>query len=184
MTTPPHQHGAADGSAHGATSDPAGPERIARNRPRNRPVLMGICFSAGAVIGVLGTAVHGNLWMLGETHSGFVIPWGAAVALLLCLLAQLWAGLRADSLLEPTLMGITTFTVATVAYLWPGPDQLMVPYSAEAMELLPGPTIASLIWWLGSAGITLVSMVLVKWILARDAAVARSRPTPGEGFLM
>ncbi|GAA1172356.1 hypothetical protein GCM10009674_05240 [Nesterenkonia xinjiangensis] len=147
-------------------------------------MLMGICFTGGAVIGVLGTAVHGNLWMLGETHTGFVIPWGAVVALLLSLLGQLWAGLRADSLLEPTVMGITTFTVVTIAYLWTGPDQLMVPYSAEAMQLLPGPTLASLIWWLGSAGITLVSMVLVKWILARDKAVARAAARPGEGFLM
>ncbi|MFD5821204.1 hypothetical protein [Nesterenkonia xinjiangensis] len=166
-------------------SGPTGQPSSSPNRGlRSRPVLMGICFTGGAVIGVLGTAVHGNLWMLGETHTGFVIPWGAVVALLLSLLGQLWAGLRADSLLEPTVMGITTFTVVTIAYLWTGPDQLMVPYSAEAMQLLPGPTLASLIWWLGSAGITLVSMVLVKWILARDKAVARAAARPGEGFLM
>lgn len=148
-----------------------------RSPARFRPVLMGICFSAGVVLGILGTAVHGNLWMIGQTHSGTVIPWGAALALLVCLLAQLWAGLRADSLLEPAVMGITTFTVVTIAYLWPGPDQLVIPFSGEAYELLPGPTIASLLWWLGSAGITLLAMILIKWILARDKASARREST-------
>jgi hypothetical protein len=67
-------------------------------------------------------------------------------------------------------MGITIFTVATVAYIWPGPDQLMVPYSAEVMEVLPGPAIASLVWWLGSGIVALASMILAKWMLAREAA--------------
>lgn len=138
-------------------------------------MLMGVCFSAGVLLGLIGTALHGNLHMIGDVQDGTVIPWGAALALLLCLLAQLWAGLRAGSLLEPTVMGITTFTVVTAAYLWPGPDQLMMPYSPHSMELLPGPTIASLLWWLGSAVVTLVSMLLVKWVLARDDAVTALR---------
>lgn len=138
-----------------------------------RPALLGVCFSAGVVLGVLGTALHGNIWMLGTTEAGTVVPWGAALALLMCLMAQLWAGLKSGSLLEPMLMGVTTFTVASIAYLWPGPDQLVVPYSPEAMQLLPGPTLASVIWWLGTAVVTFLAMVLVKWIVVRDHAVSR-----------
>ncbi|MGJ9405384.1 hypothetical protein ACHABQ_03545 [Nesterenkonia aurantiaca] len=138
-----------------------------------RPALLGVCFSAGVVLGILGTVLHGNIVMLGPTETGTVLPWGAVLALLMCLMAQLWAGLKSGSLLEPMLMGMTTFTVASIAYLWPGPDQLVVPYSPEAMALLPGPTLASAIWWLGSAAVTLIAMVLVKWILVRDRAASR-----------
>ena len=133
-----------------------------------RPVLLGICFGFGAVIGVLGTALHGNIWILGEPGSAAVVPWGAAVALLILLLSLLWAGTTGRSLIEPTVMGGTVFTVATAAYLWPGADQLAVPYSALAMETLPGPVIASAVWWFGSGVVTLISMILVKWILLRD----------------
>ncbi|MDO5493661.1 MAG: hypothetical protein Q4F53_08645 [Nesterenkonia sp.] len=144
-----------------------------------RAALLGAAFSFGAVLGVIGTALHGSIWMIGDVRDGFVLPWGAALALLICLLAQLWVGLRSGSLVDTAVMGITTFTVATAAYLWPGPDQLVVPYSPEAMEMLPGPTIASLIWWLGSAAVTLITMVLVKWIVARDEALHRAdRLTP------
>ncbi|MBO0595674.1 hypothetical protein I2485_07610 [Nesterenkonia sp. E16_7] len=149
--------------------DTAAPSR----RSSLRPALLGVCFSAGVVLGILGTVLHGNIVMLGSTETGTVLPWGAVLALLMCLMAQLWAGLKSGSLLEPMLMGVTTFTVASIAYLWPGPDQLVVPYSPEAMALLPGPTLASVIWWLGTAAVTLISMVLVKWILVRDRAVSR-----------
>ncbi|GAA1157523.1 hypothetical protein [Nesterenkonia sandarakina] len=142
-------------------------------RSSRRPALLGVCFSAGLVLGILGTLLHGNILVLGSTETGTVLPWGAALALLMCLMAQLWAGLKSGSLAEPVLMGATTFTVATIAYLWPGPDQLVVPYSPEAMALLPGPTLASLIWWLGSATVTLIAMVLVKWIVVRDRAASR-----------
>lgn len=135
-----------------------------------RPAVMGLVFSIGAVIGVLGTGIHGNILVLGEPGSSSVIPWGAALALLMAFAAQLWAGLRAGSIVESAVMGITIFTVATVAYIWPGPDQLMVPYSAEVMEVLPGPAIASLVWWLGSGIVALASMILAKWMLAREAA--------------
>lgn len=138
-------------------------------------MLMGVCFSAGVLLGLVGTALHGNIHMVGEVQGGTVIPWGAALALLMCLLAQLWAGLRSGSLLEPTVMGVTTFTVVTAAYMWTGPDQLMIPYNQHSMELLPGPTVASLIWWLGSAAVALLAMVLVKWVLARDAAVGTAQ---------
>ncbi|WP_120004510.1 hypothetical protein [Nesterenkonia muleiensis] len=133
-----------------------------------RPVLLGICFASGVILGVLGTVLHGNIWVLGEPGSGAVVPWGAGVALLVLLLSLLWAGTTGRSPLEPLVMGGTAFTVATAAYLWPGPDQLVVPYSALAMETVPGPVIASLIWWLGAGAVTLISMVLVKWILVRD----------------
>ncbi|MCH8559770.1 hypothetical protein LTH96_02070 [Nesterenkonia sp. LB17] len=152
-----------------APQDTATPSR----RSSLRPALLGVCFSAGVVLGILGTVLHGNILMLGPTETGTVLPWGAALALLMCLLAQLWAGLKSGSLLEPMLMGVTTFTVASIAYLWPGPDQLVVPYSPEAMALLPGPTLASVIWWLGTAAVTLISMVLVKWIIVRDRAASR-----------
>lgn len=152
-----------------APQDTATPSR----RSSMRPALLGVCFSAGVVLGILGTVLHGNILMLGATETGTVLPWGAALALLMCLMAQLWAGLKSGSLLEPMLMGVTTFTVASIAYLWPGPDQLVVPYSPEAMELLPGPTLASVIWWLGTAAVTLVAMVLVKWIVVRDRSVSR-----------
>lgn len=142
----------------------------AADEPRRmpRPVLIGICFGLGAIIGMLGTVLHGNIWILGEPGSPAVLPWGAGVALLLLLLSLLWAGTTGRSLIEPTVMGGTTFTVATAAYLWPGADQLAVPYSALAMETLPGPVIASAVWWFGSGVVTLVSMILVKWILLRD----------------
>lgn len=160
------QQGAAPSGAP-AQSTPA------RRSSSFRPVLLGICFSAGVVLGILGTVLHGNILVLGPTETGTVVPWGAVLALLMCLMAQLWSGLKSGSLLEPTVMGVTTFTVATIAYMWPGPDQLVVPYSPEAMELLPGPTLASLIWWLGAAGVTLLAMILVKWIVVRDHAVSR-----------
>ncbi|GAA3279931.1 hypothetical protein [Nesterenkonia halobia] len=145
-------------------------------RPRRgfRPVLMGLAVGIGAVLGVLGTALHAGIWVVGETQGGLVIPWGAALALLICLLAQLWIGLRADSVVESTTMGAVTFSLVTVTMVWPGADQLAVPYSAEAMEALPGPTIASLVWWFGSAGITFVSMLAVRWLIARE-------PLPAEG---
>ncbi|MDR8018069.1 hypothetical protein [Nesterenkonia aerolata] len=144
-----------------------------------RAAILGVAFASGAILGVLGTALHSSIWIFGETRGGLVVPWGAALALLICLLAQLWIGLRSATLVDTAVMGITTFTVATAAYLWPGADQLVVPYSSEAMEMLPGPTIASLVWWLGSAAVTLVSMVLVKWIVARDEALHRAdRLTP------
>lgn len=145
-------------------------------RPRRgfRPVLMGLAVGIGAVLGVLGTALHAGIWVVGETQGGLVIPWGAALALLICLLAQLWIGLRADSVVESTTMGAVTFSLVTATMVWPGADQLAVPYSAEAMEALPGPTIASLVWWFGSAGITFVSMLAVRWLIARE-------PLPAEG---
>ena len=133
-----------------------------------RPVLLGICFASGAVLGVLGTVIHGNIWVMGDVGSGAVLPWGSAAALLILFLALLWAGTTGRSLAEPLVMGGTAFTVATFAYLWPGPDQLVVPYSPLAMETLPGPVIASLVWWLGAGVVTLISMVLTSWILAKD----------------
>ncbi|MGJ9424796.1 hypothetical protein ACHABX_02995 [Nesterenkonia halotolerans] len=156
-----------------AAQDTGQPEAPARRRRSVSPVLMGVCFSAGVVLGILGTVLHGNILVLGSTETGTVVPWGALLALLMCLMAQLWAGLKSGSLAEPMVMGVTTFTVATIAYLWPGPDQLVVPYSSEAMELLPGPTLASLIWWLGAAVVTLLAMILVKWIVVRDRASSR-----------
>lgn len=156
-----------------ARQDTGRPGAPSRRRRSVSPVLMGVCFSAGVVLGILGTVLHGNILVLGSTESGTVIPWGALLALVMCLMAQLWAGLKSGSLAEPMVMGVTTFTVATIAYLWPGPDQLVVPYSSEAMELLPGPTLASLIWWLGAAVVTLLAMVLVKWIVVRDRASSR-----------
>lgn len=138
-----------------------------------RPVLLGVCFAAGGVIGVVGTALHGNILMLGSTDSGFVVPWGAVLALVILLLAQLWAGMTSGSLVEPLLMGATAFTVATAAYVWPGPDQLVVHYSALAWETLPGPVIASALWWMGSAVVTMVAMILVRLILIKDAALQR-----------
>ena len=136
-----------------------------------RPAVMGLVFSIGAVLGVLGTGIHGNILVLGEPGSAAVVPWGAALALLMALAAQLWAGLWAGSLVEAAVLGITVFSVASLAYVWPGPDQLMVPYSAEVMDALPGPAIASLAWWLGSGVVALASMILTKWLLAREAAL-------------
>lgn len=133
-----------------------------------RPVLLGICFASGAILGVLGTVLHGNIWVVGDVGSGAVVPWGAAASLLILLLALLWAGTTGRSLMEPFVMGGTAFTVATAAYLWQGADQLVVPYSPLAMETLPGPVIASLVWWLGSGLVTLISMILNAWILAKD----------------
>jgi hypothetical protein len=133
-----------------------------------RPVLLGICFASGVFLGVLGTVLHGNIWVIGDAESGFVVPWGAALALLILLLALLWAGTTGRSLVEVLVMGGTAFTVATIAYLWPGPDQLVVPYSPLAMETIPGPVIASLVWWLGAGAVTLFSMLLSTWILAKD----------------
>lgn len=156
-----------------AAQDTGQPEAPARRRRSVSPVLMAVCFSAGVVLGILGTVLHGNILVLGSTETGTVVPWGALLALLMCLMAQLWAGLKSGSLAEPMVMGVTTFTVATIAYLWPGPDQLVVSYSSEAMELLPGPTLASLIWWLGAAVVTLLAMILVKWIVVRDRASSR-----------
>ncbi|GAA1137020.1 hypothetical protein [Nesterenkonia lutea] len=144
-----------------------------RRSSSRSPVLLGVCFSAGVVLGILGTVLHGNILVLGPTETGIVIPWGALLALVMCLLAQLWAGLKSGSLVEPMVMGVSTFTVATIAYLWPGPDQLVVPYSPEAMALLPGPTLASLIWWLGAALVTVLAMILVKWIVVRDRFASR-----------
>lgn len=143
-----------------------------------RSVLLGICFASGAILGVLGTVLHGNIWMLGDVESGLVVPWGAAVALVILLLGQVWAGMTAGRLIEPMLMGATTFTVASVAYVWQGPDQLVVPYSQIAFETLPGPVIASVLWWLGSAAVTVVAMFLIKWILMMDATRARRAGAP------
>lgn len=136
---------------------------------RRRPALLGVCFAAGAIIGVLGTMLHGNIWVIGEPSSGLILPWGAVLALLILLLALLWSGMTAGSLTEPMLMGATTFTVASIAYLWPGPDQLVVHYTPIAWEQLPGPVLASALWWLGSALITCVAMILTKWLLMKDA---------------
>ena len=153
-----------------ADTEPQQSVNPTRQKPRRMPraVLFVICFACGVILGALGTALHGNIWVLGEPGSGAVVPWGAAVALLILLLALLWAGTTGRSLVEPLVMGASTFTVATAAYLWPGADQLMVPYSALAVETVPGPVIASLVWWLGAGVVTLVSMLLVKWILIRD----------------
>lgn len=153
-----------------------------RQRPEGpvlpRPVMLGASLLGGVVLGILGTLLHGNIWMIGEVDSGVVLPWGAALGLLILLLGMMWAGTTARSLVEPTLLGITAFTVATVAYLWPGPDQLVVPYSPLAFEALPGPVIASLVWWLGCAAVTIAAMLLVKWVLVADAARARGPQLP------
>ncbi|NLS10658.1 hypothetical protein HGQ17_11785 [Nesterenkonia sp. MY13] len=136
-----------------------------------RSVLLGICFASGAMLGILGTALHGSIWMLGsDPTSAAMLPWGAALALLIQLLALLWAGTTGRSLVEPMLLGSTTFTVATIAYLWPGPDQLVVPFASQTWEALPGSVLASLIWWLGTAVITLIGMLVVKWVLVADVA--------------
>ncbi len=115
---------------------------MSQQQSRLRPVLMGVAFSVGVILGVLGTALHGNITMIGTVQDGTPILWGAGLALLIALLAQLWMGLTADSLAESTVMGITIFSVATLAYIWPGADQLMVPYSPQTMDALPGPTLA------------------------------------------
>lgn len=143
-----------------------------------RSVLYGICFAAGVIVGILGTMLHGNIWLIGEVDSGVVLPWGAALALLLLLLSMLWAGTTARSLTAPLLVGASAFTVATAAYIWPGPDQLVVPFSTVTFETLPGPVIASLVWWLGSAGVALLGLVLVKWVLVADTAQG-SKKTAG-----
>ena len=140
--------------------------------------MLGISLLCGVVLGILGTLLHGNIWMLGEVDSGVVLPWGAALGLLILLLGMVWAGTTARSLADPTLMGVAAFTVATAAYLWPGPDQLVVPYSPLAFETLPGPVIASLVWWLGCAGVTIAAMLLVKWVLVADAAGSRGPQHP------
>ena len=143
---------------------------MSQQQSRFRPVLMGVAFSLGVILGILGTALHGNIIMIGAVESGTPILWGAGLALLITFTAQLWIGLQAGSLAESTVMGITTFTVVTLAYMWQGPDQLMVPMGAETMDALPGPTLASALWWLGSAGVALLAMILIKWILVRDVA--------------
>ncbi|GEM_PF-1472270 len=143
---------------------------MSQQQPRFRPALMGVAFSVGIILGILGTALHGNIIMIGTVEDGTPILWGAGLALLIAFMAQLWIGLQVGSLAESTVMGITTFTVVTLAYMWTGPDQLMVPMSAETMDALPGPTLASALWWLGSAGVALLAMILIKWILVRDVA--------------
>lgn len=140
-----------------------------------RPVLLGASFAVGIIAGILGTALHGNIWVIGDVESGLVLPWGALLSLLLLLMLVLWAGTTEGSLTAPTLLGASAFTVATAAYVWPGPDQLVVPFSPLAFDTLPGPVIASLVWWLGSAGITLVGLIAVRWILTADAARTRQR---------
>lgn len=133
-----------------------------------RSALLGICFAVGTMVGVLGTALHGNIWLIGEPESGLVLPWGSALSLLILFLLLLWAGTTGRSLVEVMLAGGMAFTVATAAYIWPGPDQLVVPYSSVTMQHLPGPVIASLVWWIGSALVTIMAMLVVKWILLRD----------------
>ena len=145
-----------------------------------RSVLLGICFAAGIIAGMLGTMLHGNIWIIGAVDSGLVLPWGAVLALLLLLFAVLWAGTTARSLTAPMLVGASAFTVASVAYIWPGPDQLVVPFSAVTWDTLPGPVIASLVWWFGSAAVTILGLIAVKWILVADAA-AQGQKTAAAG---
>ncbi|GAB3841989.1 hypothetical protein [Nesterenkonia populi] len=138
-----------------------------------RAGLLGACAAIGVILGIIGTALHGNIWMLGEVGTLAVVPWGAALGLALLLAAQLWAGTTARAMLEPMVMGIAAFTVATAAYIWPGPDQLMVPYNELTWESLPGPVLASLIWWGGTAVITFAAMLLTQGILAKDDLARR-----------
>lgn len=141
-----------------------------------RSVLLGICFAAGIIIGVLGTSLHGNIWIIGAVETGIVLPWGAALALVLLLLALLWAGTTARALGAPLVLGASTFTVASAAYIWPGADQMVVPFSEVTFDSLPGPVIAGVLWWLGSAAVTLIGLLLVKWILMVDAKRHRQLP--------
>ncbi|WP_300343725.1 hypothetical protein [Nesterenkonia sp.] len=138
-----------------------------------RSALLGVCFACGVILGILGTVLHGNIWVIGEAGSGLFLPWGAALALLILLLAVLWAGTTSGRLAEPALLGGSAFTVATVAYLWPGPDQLVVPFSPAALESVPGPVIASLVWWFGSAVITAAGLIAGKWVVLADVAGQR-----------
>ena len=48
-----------------------------------RPVLLGASFAVGIIAGILGTALHGNIWVIGDVESGLVLPWGALLSLLL-----------------------------------------------------------------------------------------------------
>ncbi len=134
-----------------------------------RRVLFAVaCFAVGVALGVLGTLIHGNIWVLGDVGSGLVLPWGAVFALVLVFAALVWAGTTSGSLAEVLLLGGTVFTVVTAVYLWPGPDQLMVHYSPQVWESLPGPVIASVVWWLGSAAVTILAMFAVRVVLITD----------------
>lgn len=145
-----------------------------------RAVLLGICASTGVILGLLGTVLHGNIWVLGEPDSGWVIPWGAVLGLVMLYLAMLWAGTTAGRVAEPMLMGSAAFTVASIAYIWTGSDQLVVPYSQIAFAALPGPVIASLLWWFGTALVTCAAMITVRMILIYDRARQPAEPvSPG-----
>ncbi|WP_146341104.1 hypothetical protein [Nesterenkonia sp. NBAIMH1] len=133
-----------------------------------RAGLLGACVTIGVVLGIIGTALHGNIWMVGEAGSLALVPWGVLVALGLLLAAQLWAGTTARAALEPMVMGASAFTVATAAYIWPGPDQLVIPYNELTWEAMPGPVLVSLLWWGGTAAVTAASMLLTQWVLAQD----------------
>ncbi|WP_150460704.1 hypothetical protein [Nesterenkonia ebinurensis] len=182
MTSQQSSHQAHQQPLPAGDPNPASLHGVQQQRPRPegpmlpRAVILGISLFCGVVLGILGTLLHGSIWMIGEVDSGLVIPWGAALGLLILLLGLVWVGTTSRSLAEPTLMGTATFTVATIAYLWPGPDQLVVPYSPVAFETLPGPVIASLVWWLGCAVTTIIGMLIVKWVLVADAARSSRKP--------
>ena len=50
-----------------------------------RPVLLGASFAVGIIAGILGTALHGNIFVSGDVDPGLVLPWRALLSRLLLL---------------------------------------------------------------------------------------------------
>ena len=109
----------------------------------------------GLFAGGLGTFVHLNLWPIPDRLGppwpvvGRVLPWGAALALVMVGSLHLWWTRRTGRPAHGALLGSVAAVFAWALWLMPGPDRLGVAWTQEIAAAHPAALLASRLWLIG-----------------------------------
>ena len=108
---------------------------------------------AAVVAGLIGTSIHSSLNYAGDIP----ILWGVAVAWLLLGVLVYWACIASGKIFAGAIGLIGCYvTVGLIAYV--GHDFVILPM--QYLQLLPGPTLASLLWMYGMIIPAICAMLL------------------------
>lgn len=128
-----------------------------------------IAVVSGLLAGVVGTAVHGNIWRLAP---GVWIPWGALLALALLLSLSVWSGTTTRRIWAAAVPGIVAYGAAFALAFGRQDSALVVLSTTSAIGL------CGLLWFGGILIITLISVVVVgRWWRGRRQLAARLEAT-------
>lgn len=132
---------------------PPAPVPVSRHRPLPRPrrwAIIAAALGAGVGAGLLGTSLHGHAWYAGTA----VIPFGAALALLLLAAVGTFVGLWSRSAWVVVWCGAATYATAGLLSLQLGSIGMIID------------NLQGRIWLYGIAVVTPVAALLV-WRLLR-----------------